>query len=67
VSEFKELRQIVEELTAAVHAQAKQLERAVERIKQSTGYLGLGSEFAVVAAETAALLVRLKRLAVNAT
>lgn len=63
MTELAELRQIVEELTAAVHAQAKHLELAVERIEQSTGHLGLVSEFSVVAAETAALLVRLKKLA----
>jgi hypothetical protein len=65
VSEFEELRQVVEELTAAVHTQAKQLERLVERIEQSTGPLGLVPEFGIVAAETAALLVRLKKLAVS--
>jgi hypothetical protein len=63
MNELEELRQIVEELTAAVHAQAKHLERAVERIEQSTGHLGLAPEFGVAAAETAALLVRLKKLA----
>lgn len=68
MSEFEELRQIVEELTAAVHAQAKQLERLVERSEHSTGPRGLASEFAVAAAETAALLIRLKKLApVHAT
>jgi hypothetical protein len=67
VSELEELRQIVEELTSAVHSQAKHSERTVERIEQSTGPLGLGSEFAIVAAETAAILVRLKKLATSAT
>jgi hypothetical protein len=33
VSEFEELRQAVEELTAAARAQAKQSERLVERIE----------------------------------
>lgn len=61
--EFEELRQIVEELTATVHAQARHLERAVERIEQSTGHLGLAPEFGVAAAETASLMVRLKKLA----
>ena len=63
MSELEQLRQVVEELTAAVHTQAKHLERLVERIEQSTGPLGLAPEFAVVAAETAALQVRLKKLA----
>jgi len=63
VSELEELRQIVEKLTADGHAQAKQMERTVERIEQSTGHLGLVPEFGIVAAETAALLVRLKQLA----
>jgi hypothetical protein len=63
MSKLEELRQVVEELTGAVHTQAKQLERLVERIEQSTGPLALAPEFAIVAAETAALLVRLKKLA----
>jgi hypothetical protein len=63
VSELEELRQIVETLTAVVHAQAKHLERAVERIEQATGPLGLAPDFAVGAAETAALLVQLKKRA----
>jgi hypothetical protein len=62
MSEFEELRQIVEELTDAVHTQAKQLELLVERIEQSTGPLGFVPEFGIVASETAALLVRLKKL-----
>lgn len=57
-----ELRQIVTELTEVVHAQAKHLERLVERGEPSAGRHGLEREFAVSAAETAALLVRLKKL-----
>ncbi len=67
MSDFDELRQIVEELTEVIHSQAKYLERLVERIEQSTGHVNLAPEFAVVAAETAGLLVRLKKLALPAT
>ena len=62
MSDFEELRQIVEELTEVVHAQAKYLEQLVERIEQSTGHLAIAPEFGIVAAEIAALLVRLKKL-----
>lgn len=62
MSEFEELRQVVQELTGAVHVQAKQLEWLVERLEQSVGPIGLAPEFGIVAAETAALLVRLKTI-----
>ena len=62
MSDCDELRQIVTELTEVVHSQAKHLETLVERVEQSAGPLGLAPEFAVVAAETAALTVRLKKL-----
>ena len=60
MSDLEELRQIVVELTEAVHSQSRHLERLAE---QPPGLLDFAAEFAVIAAETAARLVRLKKLA----
>jgi hypothetical protein len=57
------LRQIVEELIGALHQQARELERLVERVEQVAGHLGNAPEFGVIGSELAALHVRVKKLA----
>ncbi len=62
MSEYGELRAIVEELTRIAHYQARELEKLVDHVQQVAGRLGYQHQFSVAASELSELLVRIKKL-----
>jgi hypothetical protein len=62
MAESEELRQIVEDLIGAMHLQAKELEKLVERVEQVAGHLGYQHQLSIVASELSELHVRVKNL-----
>jgi hypothetical protein len=60
--DIDQLAQVVEELIAVMHLQAKELEKLVERIEQVTTRLDHGKQLSVIASELSALQQRIKDL-----
>jgi hypothetical protein len=58
----KELRQVVNELIAVLHEQAKELELLVAHVEQVTRRLPKDHEFSVIASELSELHYRSKKL-----
>lgn len=58
----EKLRGIVADLIEAQHQLARELETFVEKVEQSTGHLGSGPKFGIVASELAALKIRVNDL-----
>ncbi|MBI1902502.1 MAG: hypothetical protein HYS13_15485 [Planctomycetia bacterium] len=56
------LRKILESLIEAVHLQAKELEKLVDRVEQVAGPLGYQPQFSVIASELSDLHIKVKHL-----
>jgi hypothetical protein len=62
MTDHEPLREIVEDLIAALHVQAKELEKLVDHVERVAGHLGYRPQFSVIASELSELHLRIKKV-----
>jgi hypothetical protein len=62
MTDYEQLRQVVEDLIGVMHLQARELETLVERVEQVAGHLDYRHRLSVIASELSELHVRVKQL-----